>query len=362
LPDGSTNLDNVFRFRNLIGSYAAVSAQNDTTWTYQQDWSTGVGDSTPNYFDHFDVVFNLATDGVQTAANIGTGTKLPGQTIPLGSGMKLDTSNNVVPQVAGPLYIDVPKSLNLQIASDFVVSGGVLTQNVVNLAKAINYNTTNFSTTGGALVINAVGVNQLIAGTALFLGTATFASIGGPEVQIGGAGITLADNYSSPQNTVTITSTGVTIAHGANSVQVTASGVAINNGSLALNLNGITTSITNQYVSVAGGTWYTGFQCKNNITNNWTGISELGLGAFTPSGGYAILFSNQLAIYNASGAIQGSHTATQITLGGQQVVGTRQTLTLSSGTDTATGWADSRAMADFNALLTALRNGHGLIT
>ncbi len=337
--DGTTNLYRTVRFwMYCVSLQDAVAGYN---WITLQTtaWSGA---------DHFDL-----TPTAQPAA--------------------LDATTINPNTISGPLYKDVNNMLNLQIASDFVVSGGVLTQNTVNLAKAVNFNTSAFTTTGGSMSMNAswilaqaIGVNQLIAGSALFTGTATFAYLGGAEVQIGGAGITLADNYSSPSSTITITASGptpgITIANGANSVQVTSGGVAINNGVLTLNLNGITTTIKNQVATVAGGNWYTGFQCKNNTTLNWTGISELGLGAFTPSSGYAILFSNQLAIYNASGVIQGSHTATQITLGGLQVVGTRQTLTLSSGTDTATGWADSRAMADFNALLAVLRNGHGLIS
>ena len=47
LADGTPNPDNVFRIRNLIGSPLEATPGDDTTWTYQQDWSSAVGSSTP---------------------------------------------------------------------------------------------------------------------------------------------------------------------------------------------------------------------------------------------------------------------------------------------------------------------------
>jgi len=179
----------------------------------------------------------------------------------------------------GPLYADVNNALNVNVSADFVVSGGVLTQSAVNLGKAYNFDTTGFQFVNGKLAINEVAVNQLIAGSALFLGTTTFAVSGGGQVQIGAAGITLQDTISNPQHTVTIASSGVSIASPAGSVTAGSSGISITNGTLTLNRNGVSTSILNAFVT---GWSYAGIQVLDNTSGAFSVMNPFNCAADYP--------------------------------------------------------------------------------
>jgi hypothetical protein len=156
----------------------------------------------------------------------------------LGTGLGKDPiTNKLLTQITGPLYADVNNNINIRLAGDFTVTGSppTLSQYTVNLAKAVNFNTTNFTTTGGSMAINAVAVNQLIAGNALFTGQAQFASQTGGivtgVVTINYSGVAIGNALTSPTYSITLQATGptpgVTIASGANSFQANASGFTI---------------------------------------------------------------------------------------------------------------------------------------
>jgi len=168
----------------------------------------------------------------QNAENaLGTWLESSILTVTASSGLKatsLDAST-----IAAPLYKDVSNNLSIQISNDFVVSGGKLTQNLVDLAKANNFDTSQFTKSGGVLIINALAVNKLVAGDALFAGQVTFAYAGGGKVTINSSGLTLADSNTSPSATVTISSSGINLVRGTSSVSITASSVAITNGILS---------------------------------------------------------------------------------------------------------------------------------
>lgn len=194
--------------------------------------------------------------GTNVSVNAGSGLQLSGSQVALkyGSALADDGSGAVTVVTAGPLYKDVSHSLNMNISSDFVVSGGALTQNAVNLTKAYGFDTTIFGGGGGSsvLTINGLAVNKLLAGTAFFAGTATFAyTATGPYVQVGSSGAVFADNYSSPTSTVTINSTGFTAAKGSNSVSVQAGGVYISGPSGTLNMTSGGIALTNGSSSVS---------------------------------------------------------------------------------------------------------------
>lgn len=199
-------------------------------------------------------------------------------------------------RIAGPLYADISNNLNIQISSDFVVSGGILTQNVIDLAKSVNFNTSEFTKAGGLLAVNTLAVNKLVAGDALFAGQATFAYNGGGKLTINSSGLTVADHNTAPTCTLTLAASGITVAKSTNSVQVTSSGVgiygpssqsvvitaagvAISNGILTsatisgglitgttvtINSGGITTTINN----VSDGSLYFGVQVADNSTGD----------------------------------------------------------------------------------------------
>jgi len=117
-----------------------------------------------------------------------------------------------------------------------VDGNGKLTQYAVDLAKSYNYSG-EFTKSGGVLVINAIAVNKLLAGTALFTGQTVFASSSNPasKVVIDSSGCAV---YANASNYVSISTAGMTIRGGSVSVTdgvrqvvVDSSGVLIQNGS-----------------------------------------------------------------------------------------------------------------------------------
>jgi hypothetical protein len=210
--------------------------------------------------------------------------------IAYGAALADDGSGQATVKISGPLFKDVQGNLNLQMSTDFVVVGGQLTQNAVNLAKAYNFSS-EFTTAGGFMSVNGIAINKLLAGSALFLGPAVFAASNGGQVTISSAGITLADSISSPVSTVAVASSGVTISRGSNSLQLTASGISIlgPSGSLTATTGGI--AITNG---------------SNSVTVAPSGVSIVGgsLSSPTITGG-SLQISNSYATTVLSSATQG---------------------------------------------------------
>ena len=102
LPGGAVNPDDVFRIKNLIASPLAAGPDNDATWTYQDDWSSGVGDPTAATYPFQDIVFDLSAGTVNAAnltpSSLGNGVgvaagQLAVKLMPLG-GLAFDSSGN----------------------------------------------------------------------------------------------------------------------------------------------------------------------------------------------------------------------------------------------------------------------------
>lgn len=195
----------------------------------------------------------------------GSGTQPDGNgglALKYGAALKDDGTGAAAVAITGPFYTDISNNLNIRIASDFVVSGGVLTQNIINLAKAVNFDSSQFSVGGGFMTIGALGVNKLIAGDALFAGQATFAYSGGGKVTINSSGITLADSNTFPTTTATIAPSGISLVKGTNSVQITSAGVSIfgpvgsftaTSGGIVISNGSSSVSISSSAVTIAQG-------------------------------------------------------------------------------------------------------------
>lgn len=199
LADGVTpNPDRTYRFWIIAASrLGTTEAGGAGTFTLQTVcWPSGA--------DHYDLT------PIAHPATVDASTLAPNT---LGAGIGTDGSGKPVVNVAGPNYIDITNSVNIRIASDFVVTTGptpTLTQQAVDFAKAYHFGS-EFTVSGGVFVVNAIAVNKLLAGSALFSGTATFAYSGGGIVTINSLGIAIADNNTTPLNTVTVTASGITM-------------------------------------------------------------------------------------------------------------------------------------------------------
>lgn len=213
--------------------------------------------------------------------------------VSVGAAMEPDGKGGVQLRLGGPLYADVANNLAIQLSPHFVVgTDNKLTQAIVDLALATNFDISEFKKVGSSFLINTIAVNKLIAGDALFAGQATFAYNGGGKVTINSLGITLADNNTTPTATVTITSTGISVVKGTSSVAVTASSVAITNGNLSLtagtsNINIDPTNV----IKVDDPTWkqkayinFSGFYFQSTAAGE-AGIAALAMA--DPTGGFA---------------------------------------------------------------------------
>ena len=228
-----------------------------------------------------------------------------GQALGGGNGVKIQVN------ITGPIYTDISNNLNIAISSDFVVSGGQLTQNLFYLANSVNFDTTNFIKTGGVLLINAVAVNQLIAGNALFLGTATFAYSGGGKLTLNSSGLTIADNNLTPTATVTLSSIGATVAKGSNSVQITATGVSVIGGSGSVSV------------------FSTGVQMLNG--SNSAVLTSASITLTGPSGNL-VMNSSGLTVTNGSNSLLISSTHITLTgSGGSSIDITSSLVTITNG-------------------------------
>jgi hypothetical protein len=200
-------------------------------------------------------------------------------------------------KITGPLYEDVAHNINLRIGPDYVISGAgtvgdpyKLSQAIVNLALAANFDTTNFEIASGSLKVKSIAVDSLIAGNALFAGDATFARVSGGKVTINSAGIALSDHLTTPTATMTVTSTGCTLVKGSNSLAVTATGMQFTDS----NGNSLTASSTGLVVS----------RGSSSVTVASSGVAIVN-GAFDFNSGGVVL-SIKPAISTPIGTVSGS--------------------------------------------------------
>lgn len=240
-PDQSTNLDRDFRFRLY-----AVSHANDNIP------STGAPAVPFSYqviafqdADHFDLTPSLLPaihDGTQiNEKTLGAG---------LAGGSGLLPFVNADP--VSPLYADLA-GLHFRAASGVIVenppgSGHYeLAKTIIDLAQAVNFDTTNFKIAAGAFLVNAIAVNSLIAGDALFAGQATFAyklgAVEGGKVTISSGGLTIASTITNPVATLAVNSTGLSFVRdiftgstfiGRNRLDLTSSGITVQSQNASL--------------------------------------------------------------------------------------------------------------------------------
>jgi hypothetical protein len=171
------------------------------------------------------------------------------------------------------------------------------------------------------------------------------------------SGVTIA----ASQISAGILAVGVEYAGQINAGQVNAG--TFEGLALTLNLNGVTTSIANQY-NPSARTGYVGFKCTNNTAPNpYTAIGDgdFGVVAFDGNQTFAVLNPALVGIglVGSSGnSITSGFTPTAGYVGGTQVLTGRQ-----AGPGAPSGWADSKAQAWANTLYYALcaATGHGLI-
>ena len=242
----------------------------------------------------------------------------------IGTGMTQDPSTKkLMTAITGPLYADVNGNTNIRIASDFTVSGSpaTLTQAAVDLAKAVNFGG-DFTKAGGIFAVNAIAVNKLLAGDALFYGQATFAYAGGGKVTINSLGLALANSNTSPTATFTLTASGATIANGSNSLALDSTGLTAadqSGNSLTLKTAGvrIVRGSTNMLLS-AGGLL---------VTDAYGNTLSLGPGGVTVSNGTS---SVAVAVGGVT-IVNGKLTSPTIT-GGSLIITTSTALvTINSG-------------------------------
>jgi hypothetical protein len=257
---------------------------------------------------------------------------------PGGAGTVPNSNGGLDVRIAGPLYVDISNDLNLSLASDFVVTGGVLNQQTVNLAKAVGFDVSAFSGGGGSnlgmnatwITAQSIAVNQLIAGSALFAGDAIFARSGAGKVTIGTAGIILQNAITSPTAAVTIASSGVNVAGGTSGVTIqntitspttlvslTASTVSISHGSanfFAMIAAGQSTSIGS----------VTGMLVQNFASTAFTAIVSGGIDVFTNTGNagpWISMVTSGITVSNGSPNLAVLYNS--IVINGTQVLSTR---------------------------------------
>lgn len=111
--------------------------------------------------------------------------------------------------------------LKLASADLIVNADGTMGINAANWLRGLDLDPNQFTYVSGKYLIDALGVNYLVAGTALFTGTVVFRQAGtGGEVEISSTGVKL----TSGSGGVNVTSTGVSISSGG-AVTITGSGV-----------------------------------------------------------------------------------------------------------------------------------------
>jgi hypothetical protein len=190
LADGSLNPDDVFRITNMMGSYLAASPSDDTTWADQNDWSSGVGDSTPGTAAYMDIVFNLSK-GTVSGANLNPGSKVPGQVVPLGDWLGLDGSNNVSLSTPLRTLMTLIAANSYTIPNSLLKDQSILTYSVAS--QAVTY-------ASGAVAANtlvdsnvaSVAIGKLVSGTTVFSSDVYFArGTSQPVVRLGNDGIYL---------------------------------------------------------------------------------------------------------------------------------------------------------------------------
>jgi len=165
-------------------------------------------------------------------------------------------------------------------------------------------------------------LEALTSATAFFGGTATFAaSVSGPYVQVGSAGLVLADNFSSPNSTVTVNSSGVSISKPSGpSLQLTSLGVAIRQGSLS--------GVNEVDITASGVSIYGPSGSVSQVAIQSSGISILG------GGRSVVLDSSGATIYSVAGSTSDPYVSVSpslVTIGGLSASGVHYSVNAGAG-------------------------------
>jgi len=243
-PDQTTNLDRDWRFRLYAVSHAndniPATGLPNVPYSFQTiAWPGGK--------DHFDISPSLLPA-------IHDGSQINDKTLGAGFGGGSGLLPFIKADPLSPLYADIA-GLHFRSSSDYVVkenppgSGHYeLSQAIIDLAKAVNFNTTNFKVEAGAFLVSQIAVNNLIAGNALFAGQATFANkegnVEGGIVTISSGGITLGSTITAPRATIAVNANGLSLIRdiyvgstftGRNRLDVLATGITIQTQDAQLN-------------------------------------------------------------------------------------------------------------------------------
>ena len=191
------------------------------------------------------------------------------------------------------------------ITAGTLVAGVIYAGNISAVQINAGYlNVGGPSQAGQIFVNNAAGANIGWIGTYLYSGT-TYEGAWFKRILLGGTDPSVAKIACDINGNLTITGGTLSAPNilSASISTATISGGNISGATLVLNANGVTTSVQNQGGNAPVTSTYIGLKCQDNTSSNWTGLSTAGVGTFTPSSGYSILFSDALQVYQSTGTV-----------------------------------------------------------
>lgn len=314
-PFAGTSATLIFPTPAAVGVYTVYACGYD---------GTNVNPVVPGITPSFTITIGT-NGGVVDATQIPTGSGVSGASGALamkyGFGLTDDGAGNATIKLptATPFSV-IAAGLLLNLSTDFVVptsgpNAGKITQNAVNLANAYGFNTTNFTTGGGtSLAVNSIAVSTLIAGNTFNLGTSVFASsTTGAYLAMGSTGLVMADSFTTPLNSIAISSFGLSLAQYNSSHGTWSAGTNYSAGSIV--------SFQNfNYISLISG----------NIGNTPTVVSAdwqlVGLS----------ITANGIGIYGVSGSLTATSAGIAITNGTASVLVAAAGVAITNGTLTCT--------------------------
>lgn len=271
--------------------------------------------------------------------------------------------------VAGPVTRDA-SGVNLTLDGDaLVVSGGAITTVAAGILAKLGISD-QFKKEDGVLKVNAIAVNYLAAGTAVFTGTAVFqGGVSGPSVTISSSGVTIANGT----NQFSVSATAATMTSGIYTASLTAdtfsapiieasqtmrAGLGIYTGSdlsgnrltpsggLTVVVGDIKLNTTGSFIAYAGSsvsidssirsTWRTQLGLGNSATKDvGTGSTNVAAGDHNHTGVYAAASHNHDSSYAAASH---GHTYDDISSSGKFKGPGYTTEAIDLSTITTAGW------------------------
>jgi len=250
------------------------------------------------------------------------------------------TANVNIPASTG---IDMSKLNPVTISNEFVVDPGTgeLTMAVIDLAKAAGFDINDFAIAAGTFKVNAIAVNKLLAGTALFLGTVVFARQSGASIQIDN-GITIS--WTGSSITATFNAGALNISDGAGNYSTVLNGaVQVAQGTNIVNIGGgYGVSVTGRDVATDQNV-----TCAQVLPTSPVDIAHGGTGSATLAAAQAALGIPALPVSVANGGTGATTAATaRSNLSAAQKAAADMTITLTLAKITAGG---TNGAIQFNA-------------